>query len=130
MRYVGSVLILLLCLAGCGDNIVEIGGLSGSARPGRVSLMNNWSRTAWAEYTDQEGKVVETTIEAGETKLISGDYTFDGGNEVYFILEFEYNPVIRKRIRVTIDGNVLVVINLVRGQGDVLGENFEVVSIK
>lgn len=130
MRYVGLILILSLGLTGCGDNIVEIGGLSGSARPGRVSLMNNWSRTAWAEYTDQEGKVVETTIQAGETKLISGDYTFDGGNEVYFILEFEYNPVIRKRIRVTIDGNVLVVINLVRGQGDVLGENFEVVSIK
>jgi hypothetical protein len=130
MRYVGFVLILLLGLMGCGDNIVEIGGLSVSASPGRVSLLNSSNRTAWSEYTDESGNVLKTTIPIGETKPISGDYVFDGGSEVYFMLEFDGNPIVRKRIRVTIDGNVLVIINRVRGQGDVLGENFEIVSIE
>ena len=88
MRGVALMVLTLLGLTGCGDNIVEIGGLSGSTSPGRVSLLNNWSRTIWAEHTDEEGSVARTTIQPGETKVISGDYVFDGGDEVYFVLAF------------------------------------------
>ena len=127
MRGVALMMLTLLGLTGCGDNIVEIGGLSGSTSPGRVSLLNNWSRTIWAEHTDEEGSVARTTIQPGETKVISGDYVFDGGDEVYFVLAFDWRSL-SKRIRVTIDGNVLVIINMVRGQGDVLAENCEILE--
>jgi hypothetical protein len=125
----GAVLVMLILpvLTGCGDNIVEIGGLSGSASPGRVSLMNNWSRTIWAEHTDEGGNVARTTIQPGETKVISGNYVFDGGDDVYFVLTFNWRSL-SKRIRVTVDGNVLVIINMVRGQGDVLAENCEILE--
>jgi len=130
MRYVGLVLILLIGLTGCGDNIVEIGGLSGSGRPGRVSLMNNWTSTVWAEYIDPDGNTVRTTILAGETEVVSGDDILDGGGETYFFLEFDYDWEVRKRVKVIVDGNVLMIIHAVRGQGDVLGENFEIVSTR
>ena len=114
----GSIMGALLCfslalLMGCG------GGTSKGVRTmqdGKVIVRNETTYTIQATvYESAESNPVETTIEGNETKEVSG--VIPGGTEVEIILE----PVVHVRwptkIKVTIDGNVMIRVRKVAHEG-------------
>jgi len=105
------VVAVIALFLGCGGNSST--GSSG-ARDGRIEVHNSASGPGSTQapmhvsYVTQTGETLETVIQVGERKFVTGDELLKGGTEVPLVFRPEMNCYVVAEKKVVVDGNVLL----------------------
>lgn len=107
--------VLVALLIGCGGSSST---KSTTKEDGRVRLRNDTPYHIKATYVTTAGEPIQTDIESGEAKLITGEELIPGGTEIIIQVHVDAPYLIDREFRVPVDGNVTLWIKRVVGRHD------------
>jgi len=108
------VVAVIALFLGCGGNGSSPTGSSG-VRDGRIEVHNNVASNPGSakvpmhvSYVTQTGETLETVVQVGERKFVTGDELIQGGTEVPLVFRPEMNCYVVAEKKVVVDGNILL----------------------
>jgi len=106
---------LVALLIGCGGSSSTT---STTKEDGRVMLRNDTKYHIKATYVTPTGEPIQTDIESGAEKVITGEELIPGGTEAIIQVHVDAPYLIDREFKVPVDGNVTLWIKRVVGRHD------------
>lgn len=112
VKFLALLLMLtVILLTGCGGGS-KTG--SSSSRDGRIEVLNIVNESGstrvpmHVSYVNNAGETIETVVEVGEQKLVTGNDILEGGTTVKLVFRPQMNCYVVAEKEVSIDGNIIV----------------------